>query len=232
MDKYQLIQRKTDLEQQFDTDTIKILQLYVEKNRLDLTNEEVAGTVGKSRDSLQRLLRNTTAKEYISVCKEFLELQTEGKGAELQELNSWEVFAQVRELLYTRALAGEPKAMDMLLRHHAVLDAIEERKQQEMDNWKVTTENIEALMKELDETDRDSRRSKGYSFKAPDDVLLYVAILVEAMNSVKECVESIPTDELYRVERQEAKGFYFEITNIVAPLLNSYGVVKTDLKML
>lgn len=232
MDKYELIQRKTDLEQQFDTDTIKMLQLYVEKDRLDLTNEEVAGTVGKSRDSLQRLLRNTTAKEYISVCKELLELQTEGKGAELQELNGWEVFAHVRELLYTRALAGEPKAMDMLLRHHAVLDAIEERKQQKMDNWKVTTENIEALMKELDETDRDSRRLKGYSFKAPDDGLLYVAILVEAMKSVKECVESIPTDELHRVERQEAKGFYFEISNIVAPLLDSYGVVKTDLRML
>lgn len=220
----ELTEQREKLAQQLDSDTIKMLDAYVMKDVLGLNNDEVANIAGKSRATLHRLLKEPVASEYVEVLQQIRELDKENLGSEAEEINALQAFNSIKKVLFTKALAGEAKAIDLLLKHHNVLSTIEEQQVKELQAWEATQENVQKLINELDQARQYDLRTQGYIFSAPDDTADYITAFIDFLGLLYTMVLETPTDALNTDKRQEVKRFYYELTSTVKTLLEGYGV--------
>lgn len=220
----ELTEQKEKLAQQLDTDNIKMLDAFVMKDVLGLNNDEVANIAGKSRTTLQRLLREPVASEYVEVSQQIRELDKENLGTDVEEINALQAFSSIKKVLFTKALAGEAKAIDLLLKHHSVLIAIEEQQAKEQQAWEATQENVQQLINELDQEIAYNRKSEGYTFTVEDTTADHIRAVMDLLDLLYQMVIDTPTDALNNDKRYELKRFYFELTSTIRPLLQAYGV--------
>lgn len=224
MNRFELAERKDQLAKQLDSDNIKMLDAYVMKDVLALNNDEVANIAGKSRATLQRLLREPVASEYVEISQQIRDLDKEQLGAEAEEINALQALSSIKQILLTKAMAGEAKAIDLLLKHHSVLIAIEEQQAKEQQVWEATQENVQQLINELDQEIAYNRRSEGYRFTISDTTADYIMSVIGLLDLLYQMVIDTPTDALNSDKRYELKRFYFELTSTIRPLLQAYGV--------
>lgn len=220
----ELTEQREKLAQQLDSDTIKMLDAYVMKDVLGLNNDEVANIAGKSRATLHRLLKEPVASEYVEVLQQIRELDKENLGSEAEEINALQAFNSIKKVLFTKALAGEAKAIDLLLKHHNVLSTIEEQQVKELQAWEATQENVQQLIEELDREITHIRRSEGYKFTATEVTPDHIRVVIELLDLLHQMVIKTPTDALHSEKRHEVKRFYYELTSTVKTLLEGYGV--------
>ena len=194
------------------------------KDVLGLNNDEVANIAGKSRTTLQRLLREPVASEYVEVSQQIRELDKENLGTDVEEINALQAFSSIKKVLFTKALAGEAKAIDLLLKHHSVLIAIEEQQAKEQQAWEATQENVQQLINELDQEIAYNRKSEGYTFTVEDTTADHIRAVMDLLDLLYQMVIDTPTDALNNDKRYELKRFYFELTSTIRPLLQAYGV--------
>lgn len=224
MNRFELAERKEQLAKQLDSNDIKMLDAYVMKDVLALNNDEVANIAGKSRATLQRLLREPVASEYVEISQQIRDLDKEQLGAEAEEINALQALASIKQVLLAKALAGEAKAIDLLLKHHSVLIAIEEQQAKEQQAWEATQENVQQLINELDQEIAYNRRSEGYRFTVSDTTADYIMPVIELLDLLHQRATETPTDALNSDKRHELKRFYYELTSTIRPLLQAYGV--------
>ena len=224
MNRFELAERKDQLAKQLDSDNIKMLDAYVMKDVLALNNDEVANIAGKSRATLQRLLREPVASEYVEISQQIRELDKEQLGAEAEEINSLQAFASIKQVLFTKALAGEAKSIDLLLKHHSVLTAIEEQQAKQQQAWEATQENVQQLINELDQEIAYNRRSEAYRFTATEATPDHIRAVIELLDLLHQMATKTPTDALRSEKRHEVKRFYYELTSTIKTLLEGYGV--------
>lgn len=224
MNRFELAERKDQLAKQLDSDNIKMLDAYVMKDVLALNNDEVANIAGKSRATLQRLLREPVASEYVEISQQIRDLDKEQLGAEAEEINALQALSSIKQILLTKAMAGEAKAIDLLLKHHSVLIAIEEQQAKEQQAWEATQENVQQLINELDQEIAYNRRSEAYRFTISDTTADYIMSVTGLLDLLYQMVIDTPTDALNSDKRYELKRFYFELTSTIRPLLQAYGV--------
>lgn len=224
MNRFELAERKDQLAKQLDSDNIKMLDAYVMKDVLALNNDEVANIAGKSRATLQRLLREPVASEYVEISQQIRDLDKEQLGAEAEEINALQALSSIKQILLTKAMAGEAKAIDLLLKHHSVLMAIEEQQAKEQQAWEATQENVQQLINELDQEISYNRRSEGYRFTISDTTADYIMSVIGLLDLLYQMVIDTPTDALNSDKRHELKRFYYELTSTIRPLLQEYGV--------
>lgn len=224
MNRFELAERKEQLAKQLDSDNIKMLDAYVMKDVLALNNDEVANIAGKSRATLQRLLREPIASEYVEISQQIRDLDKEQLGSEVEEINALQALASTKQVLLTKALAGEAKAIDLLLKHHSVLIAIEEQQAKEQQAWEATQENVQQLINELDQEIAYNRRSEGYRFTVSETTADYIMSVIYLLDLLYQMVIETPTNALNSDKRHELKRFYYELTSTIRPLLQEYGV--------
>lgn len=223
-DRIELLERKELLAQQLGSDTIKMLDAYVMKDVLGLNNDEVANIAGKSRTTLQRLLREPVPSEYVEISQQIRDLDKEQLGAEAEEINALQALSSIKQILLTKAMAGEAKAIDLLLKHHSVLIAIEEQQAKEQQAWEATQENVQKLINELDQEIAYNRRSEAYRFTATEATPDHIRAVIELLDLLHQMVIKTPTDALHSEKRHEVKRFYYELTSTIKTLLEGYGV--------
>lgn len=224
MNRFELAERKEQLAKQLDSNDIKMLDAYVMKDVLALNNDEVANIAGKSRATLQRLLKEPIASEYVEISQQIRDLDKEQLGSEVEEINALQALASIKQVLLAKALAGEAKAIDLLLKHHSVLIAIEEQQAKEQQAWEATQENVQQLINELDQEIAYNRRSEGYRFTVSDTTADYIMPVMDLLDLLYQMVTETPTDALNSDKRHELKRFYYELTSTIRPLLQAYGV--------
>lgn len=128
---------------------VKMLKLYVERERNGLSVEACANAAGYSKNTFYNTANTPDGKEFIQLYSQQLEAEGIKSGADViqgEPLRVSNCLMMVYNQLSMKALRGEPRAIETLLKFSPVFTELEEN------GWKAKAErttDIEAILAEV-----------------------------------------------------------------------------------
>lgn len=129
---------------------VKMLKLYVERERTGMSAEACANAAGYSKSQLYNVIRSLDGAEYLELYSEQLENSGVHNNIDVihgEPMRVSETLKLVFNQLSVKALRGEPRAIETLLKFSSVFEQLEQQ------NWQSKQDNttdIEAILAEID----------------------------------------------------------------------------------